>query len=96
LIESTVACFSQNRILGLDFNLWKKFSVLCATKDNLTPPLSEDASIRGRIGVTVLGEDDRDIPLSTGLNDILNIFQDGLDNSMEEVLDIDDKEGSMP
>jgi hypothetical protein len=64
--------------------------------DDLTPPLSEDASIRGRIGVTVLGEEDRNILLSAELNDILDISQDGLDHSMEEVLDIDDKEGGMP
>jgi hypothetical protein len=46
--------------------------------------------------VTVLGEEDRNIPLSAELNDILDISQDGLDHSMKEVLDIDDKEGGMP
>ena len=43
----------------------------------------------------MLGEDDRDILGSTGLDHLQNIFQDGLDNLMKIVLHIDRQEGAM-
>jgi len=62
-------------------------------KDDLPPPRSKGSTIRGRIGVAMLCEDDRNILLSAELNDVLYIPQDRSDNSMKKVLDIDDKEG---
>jgi hypothetical protein len=43
----------------------------------------------------MLCEDDRNILLPTGLNYPQKIFQDGLDNSLKKVLDIDNEEGSV-
>ena len=63
--------------------------------DDLTPPRPEGATIGGRISVTMLCENDRNILLSPELNDVLDIPQDRSDHSMKKVLDIDHKEGGM-
>ena len=44
----------------------------------------------------MLGEDDRDILGSTGLDHLQNIFQDGLGNPIKIVLHINRQEGAMP
>jgi hypothetical protein len=43
----------------------------------------------------MLGEDDRDIFLSAGLDHLQYVLQNGLGNPMEKVLHINREEGSM-